>query len=205
MPSRINVAFILLTIRLCSPTRLSCSRLGRLASSSLTVGIATHLAVITRPPRSHPRKARLSISVSSRSVLARRCSRRYGYARCVDDMGLDVARLEPTRQPEAVAAGLESDSSAFDPDALPSPLPSSMQQLPAMRSRPPRVSSTAGARRQAQCQRRASSTGSIRQRRSAWRPDRGDLAIGSDRYTSAWGAPSVHISNDGCNILAAAP
>ena len=42
-PSRINVAFILLTIRLCSPTRLSCSRLGRLASSSLIVGIATIL------------------------------------------------------------------------------------------------------------------------------------------------------------------
>ena len=34
MPSRINVAFIRLTIRLCSPTRLSRSRLGRLASSS---------------------------------------------------------------------------------------------------------------------------------------------------------------------------
>ena len=29
--------------------------------------------------------------------------------------------------------------------------------------------------------------------------------IGSDRSTSAWGAPSVHISDDGCNILAAAP
>jgi hypothetical protein len=39
----INAAFIRLTIRLCSPTRLSCSRLGRLASSSLIVGIATIL------------------------------------------------------------------------------------------------------------------------------------------------------------------
>ena len=39
---------------------------------------------------------------------------RYGYARCVDDVGLDVARPEPTRQPEAVTAGLEGDRDAFD-------------------------------------------------------------------------------------------
>ena len=43
MPSRINVAFMRLTIRLCSPTRFSRSRLGRLASSSWMVGIATIL------------------------------------------------------------------------------------------------------------------------------------------------------------------
>jgi hypothetical protein len=43
MPSRTNVAFIRLMIRFCSPTRLSRSRLGRLASSSLIVGIATIL------------------------------------------------------------------------------------------------------------------------------------------------------------------
>src|SRR6266436_4882734 len=90
MPSRTNAAFIRLTIRLCSPTRLSRSRLGRLASSSLIVGIAT-------------------IGLGA-PVLAR-----YGYARCVDDVGLDVARPEPTRQPEAVTAGLESDRDAFDP------------------------------------------------------------------------------------------
>jgi hypothetical protein len=36
-------AIIRLTIRLCSPTRLSRSRLGRLASSSFNVGIATTL------------------------------------------------------------------------------------------------------------------------------------------------------------------
>ena len=40
----ISAAFIRLTIRLCSPTRLSRSRLpGRLASSSFNVGIATTL------------------------------------------------------------------------------------------------------------------------------------------------------------------
>src|SRR5712664_3560431 len=42
-------------------------------------------------------------------VLARDC-----YARCVDDVGLDVARPEPTRQPEAVTAGLEGDRDAFE-------------------------------------------------------------------------------------------
>src|SRR5262245_26099563 len=43
IPSRINVAVIRLTIRLFSATRLSRSRLGRLASSSFIVGIATIL------------------------------------------------------------------------------------------------------------------------------------------------------------------
>src|SRR4029077_19774235 len=31
----------------------------------------------------------------------------YGYARCVDDVGLDAACPEPARQPETVPAGLE--------------------------------------------------------------------------------------------------
>jgi len=57
-----------------SSTRLWCSRLGRLASSSANVGIA-HILQWFRSPRSQPRKARLRSSVSSRSVLARRCSR----------------------------------------------------------------------------------------------------------------------------------
>ncbi len=55
---------------------------------------------------------------------------RYGHARSVNDMDLDVACPKPARQPEAVSAGLEGDSDAFDPVAcllcLRSP---SMQQL----------------------------------------------------------------------------
>ena len=39
---------------------------------------------------------------------------RYGYARCVNDMGLDAASLEPARQPEPVTASLESNSYPFD-------------------------------------------------------------------------------------------
>src|SRR5262249_49068291 len=37
------------------------------------------------------------------------------YARRVDDVGLNVVRPEPTRQPKAVPAGFETDRDAFDP------------------------------------------------------------------------------------------
>ena len=43
------------------------------------------------------------------SVLAR-----YGYARCVNNVGLNAACPQPTRQPETVPASLEGDCSAFD-------------------------------------------------------------------------------------------
>src|SRR5260370_5364914 len=74
MPSRTNAAFIRLTIRLCSPTRLSRSRLGRLASSSLIVGIATILEWWSSP-RKEAREAGWRKSVSRGSVLGRRCLR----------------------------------------------------------------------------------------------------------------------------------
>ncbi len=74
MPSRASADFMRLTIRARSPTRLSRSRLGRLASSSGSVGIAT-IPQCPRSPRSQPRNTRISIAVSSRSVFARRCSR----------------------------------------------------------------------------------------------------------------------------------
>ena len=61
-------------IRVRSPTRLSRSRRGRLASSSSRLGIADMLKC-SRSPRSQPRRARFSSAVSSRSVFARRCSR----------------------------------------------------------------------------------------------------------------------------------
>jgi nicotinate-nucleotide pyrophosphorylase len=62
------------TIRVRSPTRQSRSRFGRLASSSAIVGTRAMLQW-PRSPRSHPKNPRLSNSVSSRSVFARRCSR----------------------------------------------------------------------------------------------------------------------------------
>src|ERR1700737_4213301 len=74
MPSRARVPFIRLTMRVRSPTRHSRSRLGRLASSSAMVGTRA-MVQWPRSPRSHPKNPRCSNSVSSRSVLARRCSR----------------------------------------------------------------------------------------------------------------------------------
>jgi hypothetical protein len=61
-------------MRLASPTSASRSRLGRLASSSASVGTRTILQC-PRSPRSQPRKPRFRSSASSRSVFARRCSR----------------------------------------------------------------------------------------------------------------------------------
>src|SRR5947209_19886723 len=55
---------------------------------------------------------------------------RHRHTRCVNDVGLNVACTEPARQPEAVAAGLESDNDAFDPmSCLRRFLSPSMQQL----------------------------------------------------------------------------
>lgn len=74
MPKRVRIALMRLTSRVFSPTRVSRSRLGRRASSSSFVGIAA-MVQWRFSPRSQPRKARINSSVSSRSVLARRCSR----------------------------------------------------------------------------------------------------------------------------------
>src|SRR5829696_7089520 len=73
-PRRAKAPFMRLTSRVRSPTRFSRSRIGRLASSSCRLGTAA-MPQWSGSSRSQPRKARLSSSVSSRSVLARRCSR----------------------------------------------------------------------------------------------------------------------------------
>jgi hypothetical protein len=76
-PRRPGAALTRFTMRVHSLTRLSRSRLGRLASSSSIVGIAAMLQRFGSP-RNQPRKARLSISESTRSVFARLCSRETG-------------------------------------------------------------------------------------------------------------------------------
>ena len=76
-----------------------------------------------RSPRSQPRNARFSSSVSSRSVFARRCSRETAMLVGVDHMRLDAARPQPPRQPEAVAAGLEGHRDADRSCGRPSPPP----------------------------------------------------------------------------------
>jgi hypothetical protein len=40
---------------------------------------------------------------------------RHGYARCVDNVGLDAACPQSARQPETVPAGLKGDGNAFHP------------------------------------------------------------------------------------------
>src|SRR5260221_921840 len=73
-----------------------------------------HLAVITLAPQPTEKGAFEQLGVETIGLGAPVLAR-YGYARCVDDVGLDVTRPEPTRQPEAVTAGLESDRDAFNP------------------------------------------------------------------------------------------
>ena len=59
-----------LVMRERSLTRLSRSRLGRLAASSSIVGITT-IPQCPRSPRNQPRNTRISIAASRRSVFAR--------------------------------------------------------------------------------------------------------------------------------------
>lgn len=74
MPKRARIALMRLMSRVCSLTEVCRSRFGLRASSSSSVGIAAILQW-RFSPRSPPRKARIKSSVSSRSVLARWCSR----------------------------------------------------------------------------------------------------------------------------------
>jgi len=66
-----------------------------------------------RSPRSHPKNPRFSNSVSSRSVLARRCSRDTATLEGWN-VRLHPARSKPARQPEAVAAGFEGKRNPRD-------------------------------------------------------------------------------------------
>src|ERR1700676_2319038 len=88
-----------------------------------------HLAVITFAAQPAEKGAFEQLGVEpvglGTPVLAR-----YGYARCMNDMDLDVASPEAARQPEAVTASLESDSDPFDHvSCLLGFLSPSMQQL----------------------------------------------------------------------------
>src|SRR5882724_265335 len=127
MPSRINAAFIRLTIRLCSPTLVLA--VGPLGIFVLGCRDRHHLAVITLAAQPAEKRAFEQLGVEpiglGAPVLAR-----HRHTRCVNDVGLNVACTEPTRQPEAVTARLEGDSDAFDPMAcLRRFLSPSMQQL----------------------------------------------------------------------------
>src|SRR3984893_14026819 len=97
MPSRIKVAFIRLTIRVCSPTRLLALAVGPLGIFVLARRDRHHLAVITLAAQPAEKGAFEQFGVEpvglGASVLAR-----YGYARCVNNVGLNAACPQPTRQ-----------------------------------------------------------------------------------------------------------
>ena len=125
--------------------------------------------------------------------------------RRVNDVGLNVACTEPARQPEAVTAGLEATamrlircpafaaSSRHRCSNFSNALSSTASFFNGWRSTPGTMPATNELDRLSSITTISVPSGS-----------RG-LGDRSDRSTSAWGAPSVHISNDGCNILAAAP
>src|SRR5215831_15717895 len=88
-----------------------------------------HLAVITLATQPAKKGAFEQLGVEPVSLGAPMLAR-HRYTRCVNDIGLDTARLEPARQPEAVPAGLEGDRDALDPaSCLLRFLSPSMQQL----------------------------------------------------------------------------
>src|SRR5467141_2784991 len=72
-----------------------------------------HPAVITLAPQPTEKGAFEQLGVETiglgAPVLARYC-----YARCVDDVGFDVARPQPTPHLTAVSSRLEGDRDAFD-------------------------------------------------------------------------------------------
>src|SRR5258707_10575542 len=73
-----------------------------------------HFAVITLAAQPAEKGAFEQLGVERVSLGAPMLAR-HRHTRCVNDVGLDAARLEPTRQPEAVTASLEGDCNALDP------------------------------------------------------------------------------------------
>src|SRR5260221_5223683 len=73
-----------------------------------------HLAVITLAAQPAEKGAFEQLGVETVSLGAPMLAR-HRHTRCVNDVGLAAARLEPARQPEAVTATLESDCDALDP------------------------------------------------------------------------------------------
>src|SRR6266511_141018 len=73
-----------------------------------------HLAVITLAAQPAEKGAFEQLGVETVSLGAPMLAR-HRHTRCVNDVGLDAARLEPARQPEAVTASLEGDCDALDP------------------------------------------------------------------------------------------
>src|SRR5271156_3418618 len=125
---------------------------------------------------------------------------RHRNTRGVNDVGLDAARLEPACQPEAVTASLEGDYNAFDPAScflrFLSPSMQQFQQCALIyRKLLQRLALDA---------RHDAGNEPARQAHLDHSDQRAVRFEGNEGSTQIiqllhWGAPSVHISNDGCN------
>jgi hypothetical protein len=73
-----------------------------------------HLAVISLAAQPAEKGAPEQLGVETVGIGAPVLAR-HGYARCVDNVGLDAACSKPARQPETVPAGFKGDGNAFDP------------------------------------------------------------------------------------------
>src|SRR4029077_3432912 len=91
---------------------LACAR-GALGIPALYCRDCDHLAVITFAAQPTEKRAFEQLGVETVGLGAAVFTR-YRYARCVDDIGFDAARFEPTRQPETVPAGLEGNCNTFN-------------------------------------------------------------------------------------------
>ena len=196
MPSRTNAAFIRLTIRALLSNEALALAVGPLGIFVLDRRDRHHLAVITLAAQPAEKGAFEQLGIETVSLGAPVLAR-YGYTRCVNDVGFDAACLEPARQPETVPASLEGDCNAFDPascflassrhrcSSFSNALSSTASFFNGWRSTPGTIPATS------QLDWLISMTAI-----SVTSSSRGQ-GIGSDRSTSAWGAPSVHISDDG--------
>jgi hypothetical protein len=112
-PKRVNIAFIWLIIRICSVTRFRRSRFGRLASSSSIVGIAHHAAMARLAAQPAEKNAHQKLRIETIGLRAPVFARHRDAGR-MDDVNLDIARPQPARQPEPVAARLIGDDDTLD-------------------------------------------------------------------------------------------
>ena len=193
-------------MRVRSPTRLSRSRLGRLASSS-SRRRDRHHAAMARARRAASRETRASAARcrAGRSSPgdARATPRRWSaWITCAS-----MPRCpQPARQPEAVAAGLEGHRDPVDrASGLGRLVAPAMQQR--QQRRLVRLQLLGRLPLDARNHRRqpASSTGSSRRRRSACYPGPERRAIGSGHSAAAWGTSVGCFQRRWCLSLAARP
>src|SRR6516162_8742970 len=109
MPRRARQLFSRLIMRVRSPTKCSCSRLGRLPSA----GDSTHPAMVRLTTQPADKRAHQMLGIKT---ICRRppMLARHANTRRVDYVGFDLALAQPARKPEAVAASFVGYADALD-------------------------------------------------------------------------------------------